>query len=76
MLTHFSRLRDDDITPEQYVRFAKKQAAQNPTDEAEKLEVKKTLELANAYMLYETLKAKEGVMDFSNLQSGSLQKQC
>src|SRR5260221_9926680 len=40
MLTHFSRLKDDDITPQQYIKYAEKLKA---VDEDEK---KKTLELA------------------------------
>lgn len=72
MLTHFSRLRDDDITPEQYLDFAKKIEAKKPEDDADKLDAQKTMELAKAYMLYEQLKAKEGVMDFSNLITNTL----
>lgn len=65
MLTHFSRLRDDDITPEQYLAFAKKQTEE--TDETKRIN-----ELAYAYKLYEELKAKEGVMDYSDLISNTL----
>jgi DNA helicase-2/ATP-dependent DNA helicase PcrA len=72
MLTHFSRLRDDDITPEQYLEFAKKLEAAKPADDADILEAKKTMELAKAYVTYEDLKAKEGVMDFSNLIANAL----
>lgn len=69
MLTHFSRLRDDDITPEQYVAYAER--IKNST-EYEEDEIKKTQELAYAFKLYEELKAKEGVMDYSNLISNTL----
>lgn len=72
MLTHFSRLRDDDITPEQYLEFAKKREKQKPVDAADELEIRKTMELAKAYVLYESLKAKEGMMDFSNLITNTL----
>lgn len=68
MLTHFSRLRDDDITSEQYVSYAKKKESSNE----DPMEIKKTLELAHAFKLYEELKAKEGVMDYSNLISNTL----
>ncbi|MDP3955080.1 MAG: ATP-dependent DNA helicase [bacterium] len=61
MLQHFSRLKDEDVTPEEYLRFA-----QSKNDE-EKEENEKTLELANAYRTYEELKIKEGVMDFDDL---------
>jgi len=65
MLQHFSRLRDDDINPEQYVHYAQKL-------NAEEEEIKKTRELANAFKKYEELKAKQGVMDFSDLISNTL----
>ena len=68
MLAHFSRLKDDDVTPEQYMKFAQKFAA----SQAEPEEIKKTLELANAFQKYEALKAKEGMMDYSDLISNVL----
>lgn len=68
MLTHFSRLRDDDISPEDYLTFANALSA----NENQEDEIKKTLELANAYKTYEDLKAKNGVMDFSDLISNTL----
>ncbi|MBI4080896.1 MAG: ATP-dependent helicase [Candidatus Levybacteria bacterium] len=68
MLQHFSRLKDDDTTPEQYLSFAKKLAK----TAVEPDELKKTTELAHAFEKYETLKTKEGVMDFSDLISNTL----
>ena len=82
MLSHFSRLRDDDISPQQYLKYAKgiqipnndipkkisKKDSMNITED----EVKKTLELANSFKTYEELKAKEGVMDYSDLISNTL----
>lgn len=67
MLTHFSRLRDDDITPEQYLKYAQKLQKGVEADE-----IKKTLELAHTFKTYEDLKAKEGVMDYSDLISNVL----
>ncbi len=64
LLTHFSRLKDEDITPEEYLKWAKKLSSAD-----EKAEY---LELGNAYKAYEDLKAKEGVMDFSDLISNTL----
>lgn len=69
MLSHFSRIKDDDITPEQYIEYAEK-LKNNP--EIEEEEVLKTTELANAFKLYEDMKAKEGMMDFSDLISNVL----
>ena len=68
MLGHFSRLKDDDITPEQYLTYAEKLSK----TETEPEEIKKTLELAKSFKLYESMKAKEGVMDFSDLISNTL----
>lgn len=68
-LNHISRLRDDDITADDYGAFAEKLGRDKT---AEPDEVKKTSELANAYKIYETLKAKEGIMDFADLISNVL----
>lgn len=68
-LTHVSRLRDDDITADDYIAFAEKFERDKTSDPDE---VKKTLELASAYKIYEALKAKEGIMDFSDLISNVL----
>lgn len=64
MLQHFSRLKDDDISPEQYVAYAESIKDSQDIDEDEK---KRVTELAHAFGIYEELKAKEGVMDFSDL---------
>ncbi|MEK7571065.1 MAG: ATP-dependent DNA helicase [Patescibacteria group bacterium] len=97
MLQHFSRLKDDDINPEQYLSYAEGlmtrhsgeqrdsgidsghlpasarrwQAGARMT-EIEKEGATRTMELAKAYTLYEDLKVKEGVMDFSDLISNTL----
>ncbi len=64
LLTHFSRLKDEDITPREYLLFAKKLKNSD--------EKKQYLELANAYQLYENIKVKESVMDFADLISNTL----
>lgn len=69
MLSHFSRLKDDDISPTQYLEYAEKLKTHEGMDEDE---IKKTLELAHAFEAYEKMKAKEGVMDFSDLISNLL----
>lgn len=71
MLSHFSRLKDDDITPEQYLEYALSPRLY-PLDPEDEDEIKRTNELANAFKLYEDLKAKEGVMDYSDLISNVL----
>ncbi|MDO8658336.1 MAG: ATP-dependent DNA helicase, partial [Candidatus Levybacteria bacterium] len=84
ILQHFSRLKDEDVSPDEYVRWAqnqkssirqaqdKNQKEKNEEDESEEIEIRKNLELANAYQTYENLKAKEGIMDFSDLISNVL----
>ena len=67
LLKHFSRLQDETITPDEYVEFAKKYKNE------EKLEIKKTEELANAYKAYDQLKIKEGKFDFGDLITKTLQ---
>ncbi len=59
LLQHFSRLMDEDVSPEEYFRFAKK--------EEELIERERYLELAEAYRTYQKLKIKEGLMDFADL---------
>jgi len=71
LLIHFSRLADEDISPKEYLIFAKKQSKKADTKE-EKLEAKKTLELANSFSQYQTLKEKEGAMDFGDLIRNTL----
>lgn len=102
MLQHFSRLKDDDINPQQYLDYAEKLfkkislpvIARSGNDEAISINkgiaappsvarndkefiiseenARKTMELAGAFKKYEELKAKEGVMDFSDLISNTL----
>jgi len=74
MLQHFSRLRDEDISPKEYLLWAQNQElnAKRYTLDANKDEIKKTLELANAYKAYQDLKAREGVMDFADLITNTL----
>lgn len=67
MTQHFSRLRDEDISPQEYMQYA--QQLGEETDEQER---KKVHELAQAFLLYEELKAKEGVMDYADLIANTL----
>ncbi|MCL5433007.1 MAG: UvrD-helicase domain-containing protein [Patescibacteria group bacterium] len=70
LLQHFSRLRDEDVSPKQYLEYVNKYSKKEIDEEIE--ETKKILELASAYKIYEELKIKEGVMDFSDLISNTL----
>ncbi len=60
LLQHFSRLKDEDVSPDDYLKWAKGFSG-------EKTEKEKNIELAEAYKTYQTLKEKEGLMDFSDL---------
>ena len=64
ILQHFSRLKDEDISPKQYIEWTKKLKT--------KEEKEQYIELANAYDAYEKIKAKESMMDFSDLISNTL----
>ncbi|MEK7166220.1 MAG: ATP-dependent DNA helicase [Patescibacteria group bacterium] len=76
MLNHFSRLKDEDVTPSEYAEWVKSKSSTYAKASADKeeeiLENKKFAELAGAYQKYEELKVKEGVMDFGDLVSHTL----
>jgi len=64
LISHFSRLKEENISEEEYLDWAKKL---KPKTEEEKIEKEKYLELSKAYSLYQKLKLKEGLVDFSDL---------
>jgi len=64
-LTHFSRLKDELISPEDYLVYAEKIQSSAVTDD-EKLEAEKTLELAKAYSRYQELMIQSGNLDFGD----------
>ncbi len=72
MIQHFSRLKDEDVTPTEYLRYAQKVKSQKAKGKIEDDEIQKTFELANAYRTYEELKVKEGVCDYADLISHTL----
>ena len=61
---HFDRLRDEDITPEEYLSYWKKLKSD---DRVEAEEIIKSQELVQAYHKYQELKVKYGRLDFSDL---------
>ncbi len=88
LLQHFNRLRDEDISPNEYFHWAQTQKShfaeipqggqvksQNDKSKIkiDKTEVRKYLELARAFKKYQELKIKESRMDFSDLISNTLQ---
>lgn len=72
LVQHFSRLKDEDVTVEEYLEYAKKQRSKKIKNEEEELEAEKIVELANAFKKYEEIKEQEGVMDFSDLIGNTL----
>lgn len=82
MLQHFSRLKDEDISPNQYIdwvkfqfsnsNFQKNEINKLKNTQEKKTEQEKWEELAKCYQKYEELKAKEGVFDFGDLISKTL----
>ena len=65
----FSRAKDEDISPEEYIKYAQDlviQAKANPEDLALQEESLRESEVANAYAKYQELLAKEGLLDFGN----------
>lgn len=69
LLNHFSRLQDENITPEEYLNWAKKNLNKKKKMQKneEVIEAEKYLELALAYKTYQFLKIKSQVMDFGDL---------
>lgn len=71
MMQHFSRLKDEDISPKEYLLWAQSQKSKVNSQNAQD-EIRKNLELAHAFETYQELKARENVMDFSDLISNTL----
>jgi len=76
LLRHFSRLKDEDVAPNEYLQYAQKLKkslnAKRYTLDANAEEMTKTMELARAYKKYEALKTKQSVMDFGDLITQAL----
>ncbi len=64
LIQHFSRLRDEDISPEEYMKWAL-----HSLSNAELLpeDKEKNMELAKAYLTYQKLKVENDVCDFDDL---------
>jgi DNA helicase-2/ATP-dependent DNA helicase PcrA len=61
LLQHFSRLRDENIDPVDYLTWAKKSKSEDPAEK------EKSVELAQAYKTYQSLKVKENLFDYGDL---------
>lgn len=69
MIGLFSRARDEDVSPREYIAYAqtlKQQASQDPSDAALSEEAQRHYELAQCYLRYQELLLKEGKIDFAN----------
>ncbi len=64
ILGHFSRLQDEDVSPEEYLEYAKSLPKKG---DANKEEYEDTLELATVYDEYSKLKIKNSKVDFGDL---------
>ncbi len=71
MLQHISRLQDEDISPDAYLKWVKEKKSK-VTGEEEELEVQKYEELAGCYKMYQDIKVREGLMDFGDLITRTL----
>ncbi len=72
IIKHFSRLKDENITTDSYLKLAENVKLNNDktpnTDEAaDELDAQKITELANAYDVYNRLLIKESFLDFGDL---------
>lgn len=72
LLQHFSRLRDEDISPAQYLAWAKSPKGRSPSggknkEKMTKEEREKNLELATAFDTFQTIKQRENVFDYADL---------
>lgn len=68
LLSHFDRLRDEDITPKSYSAWIKKQHSKSKSSEAVQYQ-----ELGRAFKYYQDLKHQENVMDFADLINFTLE---
>jgi len=64
ILKHFSRLQDEDVSPEDYIKFAKT-LPKNTEDQ--KADFQKYKELSETYKMYSELKMQESKVDFGDL---------
>ncbi len=74
LVSHFSRVQDELVTPEDYLKHAKHAALDNDaaTSEERTAEAKRLAEVAEAYHAYKRLLREEGALDFSDLINETL----
>lgn len=64
LLSHFSRLQDEDVSPAEYIEYAK---SLSQKDDIQKEEYEDTLELATVYQEFTDLKIQNSKIDFGDL---------
>lgn len=67
LLTHFSRLKDEAVRPEQYLAFVDEQLRNDDTPLAQDDERSRLQELANAYKTYQQVLLDNNCLDFGDL---------
>jgi len=68
LVKHFSRLKDEDISPEEYLKYAKSLSkGKAKKTEEEKAEAARITELANAFATYTQLLLDNNALDFGDL---------
>lgn len=72
LLKHFSRAKDEDITPAHYRAFVQKRSLDNDTDPSEDQERSRIREIADAYHAYEQLLVENNSLDFGSLITHTL----
>ncbi|NLZ74319.1 UvrD-helicase domain-containing protein [Candidatus Falkowbacteria bacterium] len=65
LIRHFSRLKDENITPAEYLKYAA--SLKKTADEGEEMEVARIKELAEAYQVYNQLLLENNYLDFGDL---------
>ncbi len=66
LISHFSRLKDENISPAAYLEFVNK-LKKDKTKPDEELDLSRLNELANAYQVYNQLLLDQGFLDFGDL---------
>lgn len=77
LLRHFSRLKDENISPEEYLAYVEKLEEDSNqksekgkiilNDQVDEVELRRLKELANAYSVYNELLLQESALDFGDL---------
>lgn len=67
LLRHFSRLKDENISTEEYLSYVSHLEKADSEEVIDEIELKRLRELANAYEVYNNLLLQESALDFGDL---------